>query len=341
VKILINKGARVNDASFENWTALILASQHGHVSCVDILLSKGANIDARTKIGGTALMKASEGGHTACVELLVARGADIDFVDNKGFTALFYAMTGGHDGCVAILNAKANASKRSRWRQFFLFVLVALLCIIYGKVFSFRILYTIVVSLIYLHSASFSFGSSVSPKSAAGERVPGGDRVKVASKAAESDDPITALFSKMTRKQLLAEIEQRGLTSKASGLSKMTELRTLLVDHEREKIKKKTKTEASSGKKKSASGSEQKYSKFTKKQLSDAIRSRGLEPVREASGFTKMKDLRRLLEDSDRRDVKGRSKSDPIHESTHNGDADDGSDREQGDDGEDTVYVEL
>ena len=42
-------------------TALMLASELGHVACVDFLLKAGVKKDAQNHIGGTALMLASSG----------------------------------------------------------------------------------------------------------------------------------------------------------------------------------------------------------------------------------------------------------------------------------------
>ena len=163
----------------------------------------------------------------------------------------------------------------------------------------------------------------------------------------------------MTKKQLLAEIDQRGLTffKDSAGLSKMAELRKLLVDHEQGKIKRKDEkdetmkttarasTAGGSRKKKAATepSTDQKYSKMTKKQLLKEIRDRGLESIRESNGFTKMNDLRQLLVDFDSDVVKNKEKekstTDPIREQSNaaggvHGDQEDAEDQY-------TIHLEL
>ena len=69
----------------------MLASELGHVACVDFLLKAGVKKDAQNHIGGTALMLASSGsseGHLGCIDLLLKAGADKDAQDSDGRTAV-------------------------------------------------------------------------------------------------------------------------------------------------------------------------------------------------------------------------------------------------------------
>ncbi|XP_069816480.1 ankyrin repeat domain-containing protein 33B [Dendropsophus ebraccatus] len=82
-------------------TALITASQAGHITITNYLLNYYSDLDLekRNIHGFTALMKASIQGRTDCVRALMLAGADIQAVDpNRGFTAREWArFTGRYD----------------------------------------------------------------------------------------------------------------------------------------------------------------------------------------------------------------------------------------------------
>ena len=59
---------------------LIVASMHGHRSCVAALVKAGAPLEYMWQMGGTALLDAVQWGHEGVVEELVAAGADPDRV---------------------------------------------------------------------------------------------------------------------------------------------------------------------------------------------------------------------------------------------------------------------
>ena len=59
------------------FTALMMASQAGHVEIVRLLLNKGADVDARINEDGlTALIIASRFGHPDVVKLLLDKGVN-------------------------------------------------------------------------------------------------------------------------------------------------------------------------------------------------------------------------------------------------------------------------
>jgi len=68
-------------------TALIAASEGGHVDCVLLLLEAGASLEAKSKVG-TALMHAIEGGHVSILEMLIEAGANVNTLSSDGRTAL-------------------------------------------------------------------------------------------------------------------------------------------------------------------------------------------------------------------------------------------------------------
>jgi ankyrin repeat protein len=77
-------------------TALMVASEKGHVETVQVLLASGANTDAPDRRGRTALHRASEKGHFEVVLLLLARIVCADRQDTNWETALQLAKRGGH-----------------------------------------------------------------------------------------------------------------------------------------------------------------------------------------------------------------------------------------------------
>ena len=59
-------------------TALMLASQEGHCQVVRLLLERGAKVDLQDSKGWSALMLACQAGHCEVAELLLESGADVD-----------------------------------------------------------------------------------------------------------------------------------------------------------------------------------------------------------------------------------------------------------------------
>lgn len=131
VKLLLDKGANVNEADELGYTALIDASREGgpeyttivkqliergadvHASndaaifgavkgaepeVVELLFSKGAPVNARNlkEDGDTVLITAASGGSVETLEMVLAAGADIKATNDKGQTALMKAVTLDH-----------------------------------------------------------------------------------------------------------------------------------------------------------------------------------------------------------------------------------------------------
>ena len=84
------------------YTALLLASKHGHPRVVELLLNSGAKVNTCT--GTSALRTASGFLHEECVRILLAHGADVSLRQPEtGTTALFSASVAGHVGIAKML----------------------------------------------------------------------------------------------------------------------------------------------------------------------------------------------------------------------------------------------
>ena len=77
-------------------SALMVAGKVGDLPLVASLVSAGARIDETTQTNGTALMFAVLGNQRAVAQWLVARGADIHVIGSNGWTALTIAAAKGH-----------------------------------------------------------------------------------------------------------------------------------------------------------------------------------------------------------------------------------------------------
>ncbi|KAI2493975.1 serine/threonine kinase [Fragilaria crotonensis] len=107
VRDLLRRGANVNAKNVHGDTALIEASQSGHLEVVRALLEhNGVDVNIQTNYGSTALTWASQKGHLEVVRaLLMHNGVDVNFQNKYGMTALIYASYYGHLEVVcALLN---------------------------------------------------------------------------------------------------------------------------------------------------------------------------------------------------------------------------------------------
>jgi ankyrin repeat protein len=77
-------------------------------------LSHGADLESTNRYGGTALIPASERGHVETVRTLIEAGVDVDHVNKLGWTALLEAIIlgdgGKHHQQIVDLLVKARAN---------------------------------------------------------------------------------------------------------------------------------------------------------------------------------------------------------------------------------------
>lgn len=89
--MLLEHGAMVDCADWDQRTALRAAAWGGHEDIVKALLQHGADVNRTDDEGRTALIAAAYMGHSEIVEHLLDFGAEIDHDDNDGRTALSVA----------------------------------------------------------------------------------------------------------------------------------------------------------------------------------------------------------------------------------------------------------
>ena len=78
VKLLIERGARINDSDSEGRTALFHASENGHSKIISLLVKNGANPNAVSVQNRTPLMQATVNQHLEGMEILLKNGANVD-----------------------------------------------------------------------------------------------------------------------------------------------------------------------------------------------------------------------------------------------------------------------
>lgn len=109
VKLLLEKGARVDPPESDAWIPLMAAANKGDLEIVKLFLERGADVKRANKYGYTALMNAAMGGRLEIVKLLVAKGSDLHAVVNyerapaAGLTAVGCAAEYNHPEVVKYL----------------------------------------------------------------------------------------------------------------------------------------------------------------------------------------------------------------------------------------------
>jgi ankyrin repeat protein len=106
-------------------TPLMFASYEGHVGVVRLLLDKGAAVDERDALGWTALFLGSSRGRTPVVRLLVESGADPTIANSYDRTPLMVATAGGeleivrclldHPSAAATINRRDQDGETALW----------------------------------------------------------------------------------------------------------------------------------------------------------------------------------------------------------------------------------
>jgi uncharacterized protein len=115
LRLTIDAGADPTITNRFGGTALIPASERGHVEVVEELLARTqVDIDHVNNLGWTALLEAivlstGDERHQRVVQLLVDHGADITIADKDGVTPLQHAQSRGFTQIERILDAATGS----------------------------------------------------------------------------------------------------------------------------------------------------------------------------------------------------------------------------------------
>jgi ankyrin repeat protein len=88
-------GAIIHPTPLGGYTPLLFAAREGDLETAKLLLDKGAKVNWASPEDGTALIIASAGGYEQLAMFLLDRGADPNVVDASGIAPLHYAMRDG------------------------------------------------------------------------------------------------------------------------------------------------------------------------------------------------------------------------------------------------------
>ncbi|EQC46017.1 ankyrin repeat domain-containing protein [Bacteriovorax sp. Seq25_V] len=104
VKNLLNKGADPNvEFNRAKFTLLMDAAMEGNTELIRLLLAKGARVNDIDNTGMTALLYASREGHTEVVRILIENNADKSVQNKKKMKAIDYAYLYKFDEIISIL----------------------------------------------------------------------------------------------------------------------------------------------------------------------------------------------------------------------------------------------
>jgi hypothetical protein len=95
VRLLLEHGADVNQASDDGRTPLICAAGAGHEHIVRLLLEHGAEVNKADVYRKTPLICATAAGHGPIAQLLLKHGADVDQAGNNSRAPLVRAVSAG------------------------------------------------------------------------------------------------------------------------------------------------------------------------------------------------------------------------------------------------------
>jgi uncharacterized protein len=102
---LLDRGAQVDKSG---WTPLHYAATGPEPAVVKLLLERGAKVDVRSPNRSTPLMMAAQYGNPASVDLLLARGADPTLKNDQGLTAADFARLADRQALAARLATLAR-----------------------------------------------------------------------------------------------------------------------------------------------------------------------------------------------------------------------------------------
>ena len=114
MELLIKAGAAVRLQDRQGDSALMGAIRIGSLEGVKLLLKHGAEVDQRDNAGRTPLVWAARTGRADIVRTLLDAGASVDVTDKSGQSVVTLAAAKGHDNIVGLLRARGAATAPSR-----------------------------------------------------------------------------------------------------------------------------------------------------------------------------------------------------------------------------------
>ena len=114
---LVARGADIHVIGSNGWTALTIAAAKGHLELVQWLIALGADAQVRDVYRYTPLMRAVENNHESVVALLLSLAeTDVNVQDESDKTSLHHAVSAGHVAMVRLLlQHGANPAIQNRY----------------------------------------------------------------------------------------------------------------------------------------------------------------------------------------------------------------------------------
>jgi ankyrin repeat protein len=116
VKVLLDKGAHMNQPRLDGTTPVCIASHFGHTDTVEWLVCNGVDVNKPTNDGTTPIHTACENDHLKIVRCLFSGGAALNDIDAYGVSPAFAASRQGHVRIVRWLAGHgATVNQTTNW----------------------------------------------------------------------------------------------------------------------------------------------------------------------------------------------------------------------------------
>lgn len=91
MKLVLEKGADMEQRSNTEWTPLLRACNQGCLEAVKLLIERGADVTAKTPNGTSCLSIGAKNAHFSVVSyLLELQSCPLNYIEENGYTALHY-----------------------------------------------------------------------------------------------------------------------------------------------------------------------------------------------------------------------------------------------------------
>ena len=118
-QMLTEQADLVNAKDVRNFTALRWAAGNGHLAAVRLLVARGANLEDTFLGGMTAIKLAASHGHANVVEHLIESGANLSIVSSEGKFSLLHSAVLSHNPATVkvLIDAGLNLNARNAHEQ--------------------------------------------------------------------------------------------------------------------------------------------------------------------------------------------------------------------------------